>query len=247
MIRFLLVCIILIGYLIITLPIMLILLLTGLFAPTVRDKLIRFDVRVMFRLFIFITGSKVEVRGMEKLPENEAVLFVGNHRSYFDILVTYAYLDRPFGYVAKDSMLKAYILRVWMKYIHCLFINRTDLKEGMKTIIAGAEQIKSGISVFIFPEGTRGKVEGKMDAFKEGSLKMAQKAKCKIVPIALSNTAAIWEDHFPKMKPAHVIMEIGEPIDIDTLDKEDKKYLGAYTRTKIQEILDRNTKQINSK
>ncbi len=240
MIRFLLVCIILIAYLIITLPFILILLLIGNFAPFVRDKIIRFNVRVMFRLFIFITGSKIEVRGIERLPKNEAVLFVGNHRSYFDILVTYAYLDRPFGFVAKDSMQKAYILRIWMKYIHCLFLNRSDLKEGMKTIISGAEQIKNGVSVFIFPEGTRGEEEGKMASFKEGSLKMAQKAKCKIVPIALTNTAAIWEDHFPIMKPAHVIMEVGEPIDIETLDKEDKKYLGAYTRNKIQEILDKN-------
>lgn len=244
MIRFFLVCFILITYLIVTLPLVLILLIIGKFSLPTRDKITRFLVRIMFRFFIFITGSKVEVRGMERLPKDEAVLFAGNHRSYFDILVTYSHLDRPLGFVAKDSMEKAYILRVWMRFIHCLFLNRTDLKEGMKTILAGAEQIKNGISVFIFPEGTRGKVEGKMAEFKEGSLKMAQKAKCKIVPVALSNTGAIWEDHFPKMKPAHVIMEIGEPIDIDTLEPDDKKHLGAYTQKKIQEILDKNTKEI---
>ena len=138
-------------------------------------------------------------------------------------------------------MEKAPILRVWMRLIHCLFLNRTDLKEGMKTILAGAGQIKNGISVFIFPEGTRGKTEGSMAEFKEGSLKMAQKAKCKIVPIALSNTGAIWEDQFPKMKPAHVIMEIGEPIDITKLEKEEQRHLGAYTQKAIQQILDKNS------
>lgn len=111
----------------------------------------------------------------------------------------------------------------------------------MKTILAGAGQIKNGISVFIFPEGTRGKTEGSMAEFKEGSLKMAQKAKCKIVPIALSNTGAIWEDQFPKMKPAHVIMEIGEPIDITKLEKEEQRHLGAYTQKAIQQILDKNS------
>ncbi len=241
MIRFLLVCIILIAYLIITLPLLLVLLIIKKFAPQVTDAIVRFLVRIMFRLFIFITGSKVEIRGSQNLPKDEAVLFVGNHRSYFDILVTYAYLDRPLGYVAKDSMEKAPILRVWMRLIHCLFLNRTDLKEGMKTILAGAGQIKNGISVFIFPEGTRGKTEGSMAEFKEGSLKMAQKAKCKIVPIALSNTGAIWEDQFPKMKPAHVIMEIGEPIDITKLEKEEQRHLGAYTQKAIQQILDKNS------
>ena len=242
MIKFLLVCFILIFYLIITLPLVLIEIIIGLFKPEWKDKSTRFLVRIMFRLFIFITGSKVETKGMEKLPKDEAVLFVGNHRSFFDILVTYSYLDRPLGFVAKDSLNKALILRVWMRFIHCLFLNRDDLKQGMKSILAGAEQIKNGISVFIFPEGTRGHIEGQLAEFKEGSLKMAQKAKCKIVPVALTNTAAIWEDHFPKMKAANVIMEIGDPIDLDTLEKEDKKYIGAYTQKKIQAILDKNTK-----
>lgn len=240
MIRFILVCFILITYLIVTLPLVGIELIIRKFKPEICDKSTRFLVRIMFKLFIFITGSKVELKGMERLPKDEAVLFVANHRSYFDILVTYAYLDRPVGYVAKDSMDKAPILRIWMRFIHCLFLNRTDLKQGMKTILAGAQQIKDGISVFIFPEGTRGKKEGQMAEFKEGSLKMAQKAKCRVVPIALSNTAAIWEEHFPKMKASKVIMEIGEPIDIETLDKEDKKFLGAYTQKQIQKMLDVN-------
>lgn len=242
MIRFLLVCSIFIIYLIVTLPLVVAELLIGLVKPEIKDKTTRWLIRIMFRLFIFITGSKIEVRGKENLPDiNEAVLFVGNHRSFFDILVTYAYLDRPFGYVAKDSLKKAPILNIWMNFIHCLYINRDDLKQGMKTILDGANQIKSGISVFIFPEGTRGHTEGQLSTFKEGSLKMAQKAKCKIVPVALTNTAAIWEDHFPKMKAAHVILEIAPPIEIDTLSKDDKKYLGAYTQNVIQEILDKNT------
>lgn len=245
MIKFLLVCTILITYLIVTLPLVLFEIIIGHFFPDFKDRSTAFLVRNMFKFFIFITGSKVETRGMEKLPKDEAFLFVCNHRSFFDILVTYSQLKRPVGYVAKISLNKALILRVWMRFIHCLFLDRNDLRQGMKTILAGAEQIKSGISVIIFPEGTRGHEEGKMAPFKEGSLKMAQKARCRIVPIALSNTSAIWEDHFPKMKAAHVIMEIGDPIDIETLEKEDKKHIGAYTQKKIQEILDRNT--INKK
>lgn len=243
MIRFLLVCFILIFYLIVTLPLVLVEFLIGKINPDIKDKSTRRLVRVMFKLFIFITGSKIELRGIDNLPPtDEAVLFVGNHRSFFDILVTYAYLDRPLGYVAKDSLKKAPILNIWMDFIHCLYLNRTDLKQGMKTILEGANQIKSGTSVFIFPEGTRGHTEGQMAPFKEGSLKMAQKAKCKIVPIALTNTAAIWEDHFPKMKAAHVILEIAPPIDIETLEADDKKHLGAYSQKIIQEILDRNTR-----
>ena len=73
---------------------------------------------------------------------------------------------------------------------------------------------------------------------------MAEKAKCPIVPMALSNTAGIWENQFPRIRPAHVILEYGEPIYIDRLDKEDRKFLGAYTQSVIQKMLDKNTPDI---
>ena len=238
MIRFLLVCIILIAYLIITLPLLLVLLIIKKFAPQVTDAIVRFLVRIMFRLFIFITGSKVEIRGSQNLPKDEAVLFVGNHRSYFDILVTYAYLDRPLGYVAKDSMEKAPILRVWMRLIHCLFLNRTDLKEGMKTILAGAGQIKNGISVFIFPEGTRSKMGNEMLEFKGGSFKAATKAKCPIVPVALINSFVPFDRN--TIRPVTVQVHFLKPLEYEDYKEMKTTEIAALVEKQIQETIDAN-------
>ena len=74
--------------------------------------------------------------------------------------------------------------------------------------------------------------------FKEGSFKMAEKSGCPIIPIALTNTADILENHFPRIKPANVILEYGKPIYIKELDKENRKFLGAYTQKIIQDMLD---------
>ena len=126
-----------------------------------------------------------------------------------------------------------------MKRLYCLFLNRTDIREGMKTILAGIEQMKNGISMCIFPEGTRNKEpDAPMLPFKEGSFKMAEKSGCPIIPIALTNTADILENHFPRIKPANVILEYGKPIYIKELDKENRKFLGAYTQKIIQDMLD---------
>jgi 1-acyl-sn-glycerol-3-phosphate acyltransferase len=78
-----------------------------------------------------------------------------------------------------------------------------------------------------------------MKPFKEGSLKMAEKAKCPVVPVAISGTAELFEQHLPRITKGVVIVEYGKPIIIDELEKEDKKFLGAYTQNKIQEMLDR--------
>ena len=191
-----------------------------------------------FRVIIFLSGVKLTVIGEEHVPKDVPVLYVPNHQSYFDIILTYARCPRLTGYVAKDVMAKVPILSHWMKRLYCLFLNRSDIKEGLKTILKGIEQIKGGVSMCIFPEGTRNKHPEAMMPFKEGSLKMAEKTGCPIIPVAISNSADIFENHFPKVRACHVILQYGEPIHISELNKEQKKFLGVYTREQIQEMLD---------
>lgn len=192
-----------------------------------------------FRVISFLCGIKLTVIGEENVPKDTAVLYVPNHQSFFDIVITYARCPGLTGFVAKESMLKIPVLRLWMKRLYCLFLNREDIKKGLKTILQGIDQIKGGISMYIFPEGTRNRhPEQGMLPFKEGSLKMAEKSGCPIIPVAITNTADILENHFPRIKSCHVILQYGEPIDLKTLDKDEKKFLGAYTQKKIQTMLD---------
>ena len=90
-----------------------------------------------FRVILFICGTKVTVIGEENVPKDEAVLYIGNHKSYFDIIITYARCPGLTGYVAKNDMAKVPLLSLWMKRLYCLFINRDDVKEALKTILAG--------------------------------------------------------------------------------------------------------------
>ena len=212
----------------------------GRFHPYKRDIICLRTVQMAFKIILWISGVKVDVYGEENVPKDQAVLYIGNHRSYFDIVITYARCPRLTGYVAKDSMLKIPFLRTWMKLLHCLFLNRKDFKEGMKMILTGIDQIKNGISMCIFPEGTRVRtdIETDMLPFKEGSLKMAEKTGCAIIPMALVHTADIFEKHVPFVKKTHVILMYGEPIYAKELDKDKRKHLGAYTQDVIRGMLE---------
>ena len=79
-----------------------------------------------------------------------------------------------------------------------------------------------------------------MMPFKEGSMKMAEKTGCPIIPMAITNSAEIFENHIPFVRRCHVILEYGKPILPGELSKEEKKFLGAYTQQRIQEMLDKN-------
>ncbi len=194
-----------------------------------------------FKVMLVIAGTKQTILGEENVPKDQPVLYIPNHRSYFDILLIYSRVPGLTGFVAKDSMMKFVILRDWMKKLYCLFLNRENPREGLKTILQGIEQIKNGVSMCIFPEGTRNKgKEEELLAFKEGSLKMAEKTGCLIIPVALSNSAEIFENHMPWIRSCKVVVEYGTPIDPKTLSPEEKKHLGAYCRDRIQEMLEKN-------
>lgn len=239
MIRFILIATVLVLYLILTIPVLIIELILGKFNKPASDKRSLRLVQWTFRLMLKIAGTQITVIGEENVPKNEAVLYVGNHRSYFDILLTYSRCPGLTGYIAKKSMEKMPLLSTWMKRLHCLFLDRENIKEGLKTILFGIEEVKNGISICIFPEGTRNEQE-EMLPFKEGSLKISEKSGCAIIPMAITNSAEIFENHTPKIKPCQVILEYGEPIYPKTLDKQEQKFLGSYTQKKIQEMLDKH-------
>lgn len=191
----------------------------------------------------FISGVKLTVIGEENVPKDEPVLYIGNHRSFFDVVVTYARCPGLTGYIAKDGVNKVPIFRIWMKRLHCIFLKRDDMKEGLKVILKAIEYVKSGISICIFPEGTRNKDRENPTSllpFKEGSFKIASKTGCKIVPMALIGTADILENHFPWIHSTDIKLIYGEPIDVSALDKDQQKHVGAYCQTVVEELIRSN-------
>ena len=158
---------------------------------------------------------------------------------YFDVVTAYSRCPDLTGFVSKDNLEKIPLLSAWMRRLYCLFLNRSDIRQGLKTILTGVEQMKSGISMCIYPEGTRNHEE-ELLPFKEGSLKMAEKTGCAIIPMAICHSDDIFENHMPWIRPANVILEYGKPIYPKELSKEDRKFLGAYTRDVITEMYQKN-------
>ena len=223
MIRFIFVVLFVVLFLILSTPLMLVEWIIGKFNPGLKDRSSLAIVNRSFSSVIRLAGTKVIAIGEENIPTDTAVLYVGNHRSFFDVVLTYVRVPRPTGYIAKKEMLKWPLLNIWMKNLHCLFLDRQDIKAGLKTILQAIEKAKNGISICIFPEGTRNKGEElSLLPFHNGSFKIAEKTGCPIIPMSLNNTCDIFEGHFPFIKKTHVILEYGKPIYPKELDKDEK-------------------------
>lgn len=190
---------------------------------------------------LFLSGTKITVKGIENIPTDPACLFVTNHRGYFDILLGYTTIPKRCSYIAKKEMEHMPLIAHWMRLLDCQFLDRENIKEGMKTILASIELIKSGQSIVISPEGTRNSSD-ELLPFHEGSFKIALKTGCPIIPVAINNTNAVFEDHFPWIRSAKTCIEFGEPIYMEDLTKEQKKTLPEDTRAIIQNLYDKNKK-----
>ena len=75
-----------------------------------------------------LAGITCEVRGLENIPKDRAVLYVGNHRSYFDIVMGYTTVPSPTGFIAKKEMIGIPLLNLWMEQMNCLFLDRANIK-----------------------------------------------------------------------------------------------------------------------
>ena len=243
MIRLLVIALFLIVFFIFSIPLYLIEWLIGKVNPHARDISSLRIVQGAFKIILFLSGCKLTVIGEEHVPKDETVLYIGNHRSFFDVVITYARCPGLTGYLAKKEIEKVPFLSTWMRYLYCLFLDRKDIKQGLKTILTAIDHVKQGISIFIFPEGTRstGADQAELLPFHEGSFKVATKTDCLIVPVAITNTSQILEDHFPFIKSTQVTLEYGKPFRPSELSKEDRKVIGSYTRDIIQKMVQKNS------
>ena len=236
MIRSILVALFLLIYLIVSLPIQLVELIIRRFNPDFSNKTSLAFVRFGLRVVTLISGVKLKVDGEENIPDDRAALFVANHCGFFDIVVTYPLTKRLTGYVAKKEIKKVPILSWWMYFTNCIFLDRQDPRNGLKAVLAAADLAKNGISVFLFPEGTRSK-DGKLHEFKEGGMKIATKSGCPIIPVGITGTADVLENHFPIIKPAKVTVSFGKPIETEGLSRAEQRELASLVHSEVAALI----------
>jgi len=181
-----------------------------------------------------VTKSSVKVSGIENIPKGNCV-FIANHQAIFDGFALLAYIDKPFGFVAKKEIKKIPLVSSWLKSIGSIYINRQSPRKSIKTIQEGVERINDGYSMLIFPEGTRS-LASKMNSFKKGSMKLAIKSKACIVPITIDGTYNVLEVG-TKVMGNQINMVIHKPIYVNSLSKEEQQDLGEYVQNIIEEEL----------
>lgn len=175
--------------------------------------------------------TNASIEGKENIPE-EPCLFVSNHQAIFDTFLLIASIDKLTGFIAKKEIEKIPLIGSWMKQINTVYIDRKNIREGMKAINRGVENLKNGYSMIIFPEGTRS-LKSEMAEFKKGSMKLALKANVPIVPITIDGTYRVLEVG-NQVSGNSVKIVFHKPVYLEDLSEADKKNLSQILHDVIE-------------
>lgn len=206
-------------------------------------KMAQAIVRVVFRFVMFVSGCKKTIIGVENIPTDVPVMYAANHRSFYDIILAYATVPNQTAFISKMEIKKMPCVAQWMYFLNCQFMDRSDIKQNLDVILKAIKLVKGGYSVYIAPEGTRNAADELLE-FKEGSMKIASKTKCPIIPVCLCNTEYVFENNLPWIRKGKILIEYGKPIYPDRLTKEEQKHLGAYVRSQIAEMYANNAPKV---
>jgi 1-acyl-sn-glycerol-3-phosphate acyltransferase len=189
------------------------------------------------RALVTWTGSKVEVRGIERFPRDaERVCIVANHQSLFDIPLLEGFLPGMIGFVAKKELSRMGVLNLWMIELGSVLINRRNRRSAIEAISKGVERIRQGIPMAVFPEGTRSR-SGAMGRFKPGSLKLALRAQAVVVPVTIDGTHHIFEGA-GGIHPARITLTVHDPVHAEDMPEEEQKRLAEVLEETVKSALD---------
>ena len=203
------------------------------------DAATEYSGRVLYywsKFTVNIIGIDLEIIGKDNIPK-EPCVFIGNHTSILDIPILAYTADRNIGFIAKKELLKAPFIGYWLKRGCCVALDRDNPREAIRVINEGSDNVKKGLSMAIFPEGTRSK-DGEVAEFKKGSLKLATKAKAPIVPVTIDGAYKSYEKD-KKFQPSKVVITFGKAIHTDNLSRDEEKLL----TDKVRDVVISNLKK----
>ncbi|MDF2672576.1 MAG: 1-acyl-sn-glycerol-3-phosphate acyltransferase [Clostridiales bacterium] len=189
-----------------------------------RDALVNQRVRLWARALVKLAGGKISVIGEENIPKDRSVVFISNHQGNFDIPILLGYINKPKAFIAKIETKKLPLISSWMREMKCVFMDRKDIRQSVQAINDGAEILREGYSLVIFPEGTRSKGEN-IGEFKHGSFKLATKAGVPIIPVTIKGSYKMMEQTKFIIRPGKVEIIISKPIETDNLTRDEIKEL----------------------
>ncbi len=200
-----------------------------------RGRVIHRYAKTWGRVALLANGVCVKIEGLEHLHQGSPYIFMSNHQGSYDIFTLLGYLPFQFKWLAKRELFSIPVLGWAMAAAGYISIDREGTRETVAAMNRAAQKIRKGMSVILFPEGSRSP-DGFIHPFKKGGFSLAIKSGVPIVPIAIAGTRDIMPKDKLTLRPGGVRIRIGEPIETVRCSMKDR----ATLMGKVGEAISRN-------
>ena len=194
--------------------------------------------RFWARSIVFVSRVKVSVQGLEHIDPSAAYVFMANHQSMFDIPALLGYLPVQFRWLAKMELFQIPVFGYSMARVGYISIDRSNRKAAYKSLQEAAQKIAQGVSVVVFPEGTRS-IDGQIKPFKGGGFYLAIRSGRPIVPVVIFGSHDIMPKRRFRISPGRIVISINPPIETMPYNNKTKELLMESVRSTMKRDLEK--------
>ncbi len=180
--------------------------------------------RAWARSILLMSGIAVSVKGLSNIDPERSYIYMCNHQSNSDIPILLGRLPVQFRWLAKVELFRIPVLGRGMRGCGYISIDRSNRRSAIRSLNEAAKIINGGVSVMIFPEGTRS-WDGRIQPFKKGGFVLAIKSRVPIVPLVIHDARAIMARGRKKVRPGPVSIEILPPVETTDYTLKEKNLL----------------------
>jgi 1-acyl-sn-glycerol-3-phosphate acyltransferase len=197
-----------------------------------KGRVVHRYARLWGKTALLANRVKVKVEGIEDLGEEGPYIFMSNHQGSYDIFALLGHLPFQFKWLAKKELFSIPFFGWTMAAAGYISIDREGTRETVDAMNEAAQKIRDGMSVVIFPEGSRSS-DGTIQPFKKGGFTLAIKSKVPIVPVAIAGSREIMPKDKLTVMPGEIRMRIDHPIETRNYALKDRKSLMENVRETI--------------
>lgn len=189
------------------------------------------------KIFCLLSLVRVSVNGRENIDKLTSYVFVANHQGAYDIFSVYGYLGHNFKWMMKKSLRKILLIGYTCHKSGHIFVDRSSPAAIRSTIETAKERLRNGMSLVVFPEGSR-TFTGKMGPFKKGAYQLALEFNLPLVPVTIDGSFKVMPRTSKLPRPGHIVLTIHKPISAPS-DEAARNEVMDLTRTAIESGLNK--------
>ena len=177
----------------------------------------------------------VKTEGLDKLDKNQSYVFLANHQGYFDIFLIYGYLNHNLKWMMKEYLRKIPFVGKACEMSGQIYVG--DSRAAIaKAIAQSRETLRGGMSMMIFPEGTR-TYDGSIGEFKRGAFMLSNEIGLPIVPLTINGSFKVFNRKARSVSQGKLSLTVHDPIPPEYYQKKNTKVFMQEVWETINESL----------